>query len=170
MNNSISLPEDFIPNITNEELTSALSDPEWEDSVAEAALFAATHCISTHRDPDTILSQVINYNVTKKVQELYLTKAKPLPTSIVWDISINSTQAYELLEYIVLQFCLCKNNTTNKTPAHKITLQIDNELIEIRLKNWCLQLEELYTKVYEKPVAVKYTALKTPHKYKINLK
>lgn len=168
MDKAISLPEDFIPNITIDEVEKVLSDPEWEDNVAEASLLAVTHC-NNPRESDAILTRVINYNVTKKVRELYLEKANPLPVSIKWDVLVNNVKAYELLEYIILQYCLMKE-VLNTSKPHKINLYIDNELIEVRLQNWCSQLSELYTNAYNKPVEVLYKKLKTNHRYTITLK
>lgn len=165
---AISLPEDFIPNITADEVEKVLTDPKWEDDVSEAALFAVTHCANI-KESDAVLTRVINYNVTKKIRELYLEKAKPLPTSIKWDNQVDNVKAYELLEYIVLQFCLMKE-LLNNIESHKINLDIDNELIEIRLENWCIQLSELYTNAYNKPVDVDCKKLKTKHKYIITIK
>jgi hypothetical protein len=163
----VSLPEDFIPNITPDEVEKVLTDPDWEDKVAEASLLAVTHCSNNPKESDAILAQVISYNVTKKIRELYLEKANPLPKEIIWDNKIDNVQAYELLEYIVLQFCLMREILKENKP-HTMSLYIDNELIEIRLKNWCIQLEELYTNNYKQPVKIEYKKLKT--KYTITLK
>lgn len=164
---SISLPEDFIPNITVEEIEKVLTDPDWEDKVAEASLLAVTHCSNSPRESDRILTEVINYNVVKKIRELYLEKANPLPKEIIWDNKMDNTKAYELLEYIVLQYCLTRE-ILKETKSHKISLYIDNELIEIRLKNWCIQLSELYTNAYKQPIDIDCKKLKT--KYTITLK
>lgn len=163
----VSLPEDFIPNITIEEIEKVLTDPEWEDKVAEASLLAVTHCSNSPKESDNILMEVINYNVTKKIRELYLEKANPLPKEIIWDTKMDNTKAYELLEYIVLQFCLMREILKEDKP-HTISLYVDNELIEVRLKNWCIQLEELYTNAYKHPVTITFKKLKT--KYTITLK
>ena len=164
---AISLPEDFIPNITIDEVEKALTDPEWEDRVSEASLLAVTHCSKDINESDNIIMRVINYNVTKKIRELYLERANPLPKEIIWDNKMDNTKAYELLEYIVLQYCLTREILKNKG-THTISLFIDNELIEIRLKNWCIQLEELYTEGYKRPITIDCKKLKT--KYTITLK
>jgi hypothetical protein len=166
---AISLPEEFIPSITADEVEKVLTDPEWENNVAEASLFAAAAYCKNPKESDAVLTRVINYNVTKKIRELYLEKAKPLPTSIKWDNQVDNVKAYELLEYIVLQFCLMKE-LLNNVESHKISLDIDNELIEVRLENWCIQLSELYTNAYNKPVDVDCKKLKTKHKYTITIK
>lgn len=163
----ISLPEEFIPNITPEEVEKVLTDPAWEDKVSEASLFAVTHCSHDPKESDNILMRVINYNVTKRIRELYMTKANPLPKEILWDNKMDNTKAYELLEYIVLQFCITREFFDNIKP-HTMSLFIDNEIIEIRLKNWCIQLEELYTNAYKRPIKIEYKKLKT--KYTITLK
>lgn len=163
----ISLPEEFIPNITPEEVERVLTDPAWEDKVSEASLFAVTHCSHDPKESDNILMQVINYNVTKRIRELYLEKANPLPKEILWDNTMDNTKAYELLEYIILQYCITREFEKDLKP-HSISLFIDNELIEIRLKSWCLQLEELYTTAYKRPIKINCKKLKT--KYTITLK
>lgn len=165
---SISFPEDFIPNITPDEVEKVLTDPAWEDKVAEASFFAVTHCSKDPKESDEILMRVINYNVTKRIRQLYLEKSNPLPTEITWDNKMNNTQAYELLEYIVLQYCLERELLKKENKSHSISLYVDNELIEIRLKNWCFQLEELYTNTYKQPINIQCKKLK--NKYIITLK
>ena len=164
---SISSPEDFVPAITAEEVEKVLTDPDWEDKVAEASLLAVTYCSHSSNESERILTEVINYNVTKKIRELYLERANPLPKEICWNSRMSNTKAYELLEYIVLQYCLTRD-MTKKIKSHTMSLFIDNELIEIRLRNWCLQLEELYTAVYKQPIKIDCKKLK--NKYVIKLK
>ena len=165
----VSLPEDFIPVITQEDVEKALTDPIWENRVAEASLLAVTHCSSNPAQSDYILGEVINYNVTKRVRELYLEKSNPLPTEIVWDTTTDNTKAYELFEYIILQYCMTKE-FLKKTKPHTMSLYIDNELIEVRLKAWGEQLQTLYSNAYKQPLNI--SIKKNSHKnlYIVKLK
>ena len=63
---SISLPEDFVPAITAEEVEKVLTDPDWEDKVAEASLLAVTYCSHSSNESEKILTEVINYKCNKK--------------------------------------------------------------------------------------------------------
>ena len=166
---SISLPEDFVPAITPEDVEKVLTDPDWEDKVAEASLLAVTHCSHNPTESDFILKEVINYNVTKRIRELYLERANPLPKEIEWDNEMDNTKAYELLEYVILQYCMAKEILKEDKP-HRISLFVDNELIEVRLKNWCIQLEELYTNAYKYPIQINFKKNKAKNRYTIVIK
>lgn len=165
----VSLPEDFVPAITPEDVEKVLTDPDWEDKVAEASLLAVTHCSHNPAESDFILKEVINYNVTKRIRELYLEKANPLPKEIEWNNEMDNTKAYELLEYIILQYCMAKEILKEDKP-HQISLFVDNELIEVRLKNWCIQLEELYTNAYKHPIQINLKKNKAKNRYTIVIK
>lgn len=166
---SISLPEDFVPAITPEDVEKVLTDPDWEDKVAEASLLAVTHCSHNLTESDFILKEVINYNVTKRIRELYLERANPLPKEIEWNNEMDNTKAYELLEYVILQYCMAKEILKENKP-HQISLFVDNELIEVRLKNWCIQLEELYTNAYKHPIQINFKKNKAKNRYTIIIK
>ena len=165
---AVSLPEDFIQSITPEDVEKVLTDPDWEDRVAEASLLAVTHCSHNPTESDFILKEVINYNVTKRIRELYLERANPLPKEIKWDNTMDNTKAYELLEYIILQYCMTKEILKEDKP-HTLTLFVDNELIEVRLNNWCLQLEELYNNAYNHPIKIIFKKTKVKNKYIIKI-
>lgn len=165
----VSLPEDFVPTITPEDVEKVLTDPDWEDKVAEASLLAVTHCSHNPTESDFILKEVINYNVTKRIRELYLEKANPLPKEIEWNNEMDNTKAYELLEYVILQYCMAKEILKEDKP-HQISLFVDNELIEVRLKNWCIQLEELYTNAYKHPIQINLKKNKAKNRYTIVIK
>lgn len=165
---AVSLPEDFIPSITPEDVEKVLTDPDWEDRVAEASLLAVTHCSHNLTESDFILKEVINYNVTKRIRELYLERANPLPKEIKWDNTIDNTKAYELLEYIILQYCMAKEILKENKP-HTLTLFVDNELIEVRLNNWCLQLKDLYGNAYNHPIEITFKKSKVKNKYTIKI-
>lgn len=165
----VSLPEDFVPTITPEDVEKVLTDPDWEDKVAEASLLAVTHCSHNPTESDFILKEVINYNVTKRIRELYLEKANPLPKEIEWNNEMDNTKAYELLEYVILQYCMAKEILKEDKP-HQISLFVDNELIEVRLKNWCIQLEELYTNAYKHPIQINLKKNKAKNRYTIIIK
>lgn len=162
----VSLPEDFIPVITSDDIEKVLTDTEWEDNVSEAALFAVTHCSKNKTDSDKILRKVINYNITQQIKKLYLKKANPLPKIITWNNTINKTSAYELLEYIILQFCLLKE--TNSNLKHSMNLIINNKDIEIKLKTWCKRFEILYSEQYVD--SLKIQCKKYKNKYIITLR
>ena len=132
----------FTPDLTPEDIEKAFDDETWLENVTEAALFGATNCYQKGKDSYAIMNDIIVYNVSRRMCELFVKKGKALPELIVWKKSLSVLDAYESLESVMAKLAIEKKLGIFKPTTIKI--QIDNELIAHELQDWCARLEEEY--------------------------
>jgi len=155
-------PYNFALNITDADIEKAFNDQDWLNSVASATLLGvayATENTTLNKTPEDILHEIINYNIIKRLQSVFLSKAQPLPKLIEWDNTTTSSFAYDSLENILIQALLLKeaNKFEDKIA---FTISIKNDVIKKSILNW---LEE-FRKTY---VMFKITCKVIKDKYKI---
>lgn len=133
MNNDL---EKFLINISEEDINKAFNDEEWENNVANAAFYGAVCLTSSKQSSEEIISEIINYNVLKKLRDLFIAKSNPLPEKYHWDNKIDVKTAFAILENYVAQVSLL--NEAERLDK-KITLKIitSNKDINKKLKEWC---------------------------------
>ena len=133
MNNDL---EKFLINISEEDINKTFNDEEWENNVANAAFYGAVCLTSSKKSSEEIINEIINYNVLKKLRDLFIAKSNPLPKKYCWDNEINIETAFAILENYVAQVSLLNEaERLDKT----ITLKIitSNKNINKKLKEWC---------------------------------
>ena len=132
----------FTPDLTAEEIEEAFEDETWIENVTEAALFGATSCFQKGKDNYEIMHDIIVYNVSRRMCELFIKKGKPIPELITWKNSLSILDAYESFESIIAKLSIEKKVGVFKPTVVKI--QIENNAITHELTDWCNRMEEEY--------------------------
>lgn len=154
----------YLPDLTQTDVDKALADRQWEDSVVDASIFALNALDKLQKTPDEIITEVINYNVSKKIRGLFLERAKPWPKNVIWDEDISFLDAFDSLESIILYSELLKQeNTAIKSMSTFITIK--NKAIENKLFDWCLAIPKNYKNSFK----IICTQTKLKNKYKITI-
>ncbi len=149
----------FTPDLTSEEIEEAFEDEAWIENVTEAALFGATGCFQKGKDNYEIMHDIIVYNVSRRMCELFIKKGKPIPKLIQWKTSLSVLDAYQSFESIAAKFAIEKKmNVFKKTD---VNIQINNQLIQNELQDWCERLKDEY------PLDIYYKKIKN-NTYKIS--
>lgn len=135
----------FNVDITDSDIENLFSDEKWETEVSDAAFFAARYFSGKiNETPENIVKNVINYNVIRKLQELFVSKSKPLPVEIIWNESMEFQNAIFLLENYFAQVTLLKSVGKLLKPI-KLKLIINNVDIQNRVLGWYDILQNEYT-------------------------
>lgn len=141
----------FTPDLTSEDIEKEFDDEKWLENVTEAALFGATNCYQKGKDSYAIMNDIIVYNVSRKMCELFIKNGKALPELITWKKSLSALDAYESFESIMAKLSIEKKVGIFKPTIVKI--KIENKLIQNELTDWCERMEEEY------PLKICYEAL-----------
>ena len=138
--------DQFKIDISEEEIAEALSDEEWEAAIADAAFVGAIYLSKiTNRAPDTIINEIVTYNVNKKLRQLFIEKSKPLPKSFVWDEYTTLPNAFYLLENFIAQVTMIKEAEWFNKPI-KLQITINNNIeLQDKITIWCKRFEKKYT-------------------------
>lgn len=132
----------FTPDLTSEDIEKAFDDEKWLENVTEAALFGATNCYQKGKDSYAIMNDIIVYNVSRKMCELFIKNGKALPEVVTWKKSLSALDAYESFESIIAKLAIEKKVGIFKDTTVKI--KIENELIVHELHDWCERMENEY--------------------------
>ncbi len=142
----------FTPDLTSEEIEEAFEDEAWIENVTEAALFGATSCFQKGKDNYEIMHDIIVYNVSRRMCELFIKNGKPIPKLIQWETSLSVLDAYQSFESIAAKFAIEKKMEIFKKTD--VNIQIDNQLIQNELQDWCERLKNEY------PLDIHYEKIK----------
>ena len=132
----------FTPDLIPEDIEKAFDDEKWLENVTEAALFGATSCYQKGKDSYAIMNDIIVYNVSRKMCELFVKKGKAIPKLVVWKESLSALDAYESFESIIAKFSIEKKLGIFKSTT--VDIKIENKLIQHELKDWCERMEDEY--------------------------
>lgn len=128
--------DNFIVNITDEDIIKEFDDTEWENNVADAAFIGAI-CLagSDKKSPEETIHEIVKYNVLKKLNNLFLAKSKPLPKKLVWDKDYDINTAFAVLDNFVAQVVLMKE-TEHFNENIKLTITITNDILKEKIEDW----------------------------------
>ena len=153
---------DFLPDVKKSDIEKALNDPDWQDDVANAILFALTHIDpEANISPEEISLSITNYNITRKLHFLYKEKLKPLPKEIYWDSKTTQREAFDSLEAFVAYFDLARPDLKKA----KVNFIIDDDIIRIKLNGWCERIKNHF----DNNIKIQCKKLKAKNKYSITL-
>ena len=130
----------FDVNISTEDILDYFDDTAWENNVADAAFLGA---VTLKKDPEKVIHDIVHYNVLKRLRELFISKSKPLPKQMVFDSELTQVEAFYLLENFIAQVVILKQ-AEKLTETVKLSLIVENEIVKIKLKQWCLSLQNEY--------------------------
>lgn len=130
----------FDVNISTEDILDYFDDTAWENNVADAAFLGA---VTLKKDPEKVIHDIVHYNVLKRLRELFISKSKPLPKQMIFDSELTQVEAFYLLENFIAQVVILKQ-AEKLTETVKLSLIVENEIVKIKLKQWCLSLQNEY--------------------------
>ena len=130
----------FNVDISTEDILDYFDDTAWENNVADAAFLGA---VTLKKDPEKVIHDIVHYNVLKRLRELFISKSKPLPKQMIFDSELTQVEAFYLLENFIAQVVILKQ-AEKLTEAVKLSLIVENEIVKIKLKQWCLSLQNEY--------------------------
>lgn len=130
----------FNVDISTEDILDYFDDTAWENNVADAAFLGA---VTLKKDPEKVIHDIVHYNVLKRLRELFISKSKPLPKQMIFDSELTQVEAFYLLENFIAQVVILKQ-AEKLTETVKLSLIVENEIVKIKLKQWCLSLQNEY--------------------------
>lgn len=151
----------FDVNISTEDILDYFDDTAWENNVADAAFLGA---VTLKKDPEKVIHDIVHYNVLKRLRELFISKSKPLPKQMIFDSELTQVEAFYLLENFIAQVVILKQ-AEKLTETVKLSLIVENEIVKIKLKQWCLSLQN----EYENEIEIKTRKI-NENKYSIVIK
>lgn len=147
--------------ITEEDVNNKFTD-KWEENVADAAFIAALYSSNLNKSPEEIIREVVNYNVTKNLRELFVSKSKPLPKNITWKKGYSVTNANYLFENYMSQIFLFKE-TDNLKEKVTLNLTIEDDRLQNAFSVWLEIAMDTYKNIKIKSKQDK----KDPSKFKV---
>lgn len=133
----------FEIDITEEDIIAAFDDEQWEENVAEAAFLGAVYTANQlNVDPKQLINEIINYNINKKIKEIFLQKTKPLPKKITFENNIDLAEAFCIFENFISYALLLKDLDKLTDP---LKLQIVTDKWQQKVCNWCNKFQEKYS-------------------------
>lgn len=129
--------------LSDEDIDKAFLDPKWLNQVADAATFAVEKTIDLGYNPKDIYDKVIDYNLVRKMRQLVLSTAMPIPKKLDWH-GITVNEAYLELEELIIQANLEKLDT-NKKLNYKINVITGKSgILKQNFPTWCTTLQIRY--------------------------
>lgn len=158
------LSELFDVDISEEDVINCFDDSDWEKNTVDAAFYGAVALSEkANVKPEDMIRRIIRYNVLKKFSELFVSKSKPLPTSMIWDSQLTESEAFYLLENYISYVVLLKQAEILNKPVH-LALSITSEELCFKFEAWCLSFQQEYIS----NLNIKYKKLKK-NKYNLTL-
>lgn len=153
----------IITDISEKELNETFNDVEWETNVVDAAFYGTTNLLKLfpEKDPTALISKIINYNVTKKLNQFFASKIKPLPKKLTFDkTDLLEEIIYILDNYMSLVYILKQAQTLK--PKTKLDIYTHTQSLQNNIKKWYDRIKDTYT---NDGLILQYTKVDNTHCY-----